>query len=152
VSREFSGADVPAGAPLLILGDLNALSPNDAAIYNKHHLASELDRTKIDTGISKHGLATKFLTANGKAVNYAMIQTFMRAGYVDLQPLQGLAPPWRLPKLSAQAEAEEGGSYWPMNTVPTAMHADAMHAAPMRLVWRLSLSLSPKVSANDRGQ
>lgn len=76
---------MPEDAPLLILGDLNCLSPHDAATYDALHLAAVLDKKKINTGVSKHGLGAKFLTADGKGVNYNIFSEFLRAGYADLQ-------------------------------------------------------------------
>eukprot|EP01046_Picozoa_sp_COSAG06_P065960 COSAG06_NODE_16431_length_1002_cov_0.684385_1_plen_298_part_01 len=63
-------SSVPPDTPLLILGDLNCLSPHDATRYDELHLASVLDKKKIATGKTKHGLAAKFLSKDGKVVNY----------------------------------------------------------------------------------
>ena len=169
----------PPDVPLVIMGDLNSLSPLDISTYTKHSLASTLDKTKIQTSKSKDMLAAKFLTEGGKAVNYAVMEHFYSQGFVDVRPLRGAEPSWPLPEVSAVAEAQEGG--WVFNSVPvlppplqhfshrclggggwggddslerrtvigcsqitgsaaqvpTGMHNDAMHAAPMRLDYCL---------------
>ena len=120
-------ASVAAGVPLLILGDLNCLSPHDAETYDAWHLASVLDKKKIQTGKSKHGLASKFLTKRGDAVNYATFNAFLAAGFTDLQP-----------QASAGQQARHETAKWARQTVPTSLHDDAMHAAPMRLDYALA--------------
>ena len=108
--------------------------------YNELHLASVLDKKKIATGKSKHGLAAKFLTENGKAVNYEIFQQFMAAGFADLRPATGSTPPWQLPPTAKpRSSTISGGSgEWPSQSVPTSLHDDAMHAAPMRLDYALA--------------
>lgn len=98
-----------------------------------------LDKKKIATGKSKHGLAAKFLTKDGKAVNYEIFSQFMVAGYADLRPAAIATPPWQLPPTSS------GGSVkWPRQSVPTSLHDDAMHAAPMRLDYALANSAAQR--------
>ena len=105
-------ASVAAGVPLLILGDLNCLSPHDAETYDAWHLASVLDKKKIQTGKSKNGLASKFLTKKGDAVNYAPFNAFLAAGFTDLQP-------------QADQQARHETANWARQPVPTSMSESA---------------------------
>lgn len=114
--------------------------------YNELHLASVLDKKKIATGKSKHGLAAKFLTKDGKAVNYEIFEEFMVAGYADLRPAATVVPPWQLPATAKPRSPTHSGDIveWPSQSVPTSLHDDAMHAAPMRLDYALANSAAQR--------
>lgn len=106
-----------------------------------------LDKKKIATGKTKHGLAAKFLTENGKAVNYDIFEQFMNAGFADLRPASGTTPPWQLPptaKPRSLPPTGETSGEWPRQSVPTSLHDDAMHAAPMRLDYALANSAAQR--------
>ena len=73
-------------------------------------------------------------------MNYEIFQQFMTAGFADLRPATGSTPPWQLPPTAKpRSSTPSGGSgEWPSQSVPTSLHDDAMHAAPMRLDYALA--------------
>ena len=145
VARRAAALDA-AGVPVLVLGDLNTLSPLDAPAHARAGLAARL--------AASPALARKFL-APGGAIDYAPMAALLAAGLVDL------AHP--APPAAATAPAAEGGggggggdgeaaaavcAAEPGVTVPTLGGADAMHAAPMRLDYALA---SPRAAALAAG-
>ena len=97
--------------PLLLLGDLNALSPHDAAM----HVASDLARKLAGTSVWQ-----KFSAApSGGTIDYSVLRT-----------LTSSSPSSSLADLQRAATAQP--------TVPTNRGGDPRHAAPMRLDYALA--------------
>ena len=113
--------------PLLLLGDLNSLSPRDAAAHTKIGLAKRLSRTRSWSKFSvNERLDYSILTALTEQV---LGGPEGDVGLIDLQaePLGGEG--------DADDYYEEHGV-----TVPTERGGDKAHAAPMRLDYALGSS------------
>ena len=104
-------ARVPPRAPFLLVGDLNTLSPADRAL----HEAAALPAV-IRSGPHAKALGKKFLTRSGDAVDYAPMAALLdgSAALIDVAPPRGSC------------------------TVPTAINADKMHFARLRLDYALA--------------
>jgi len=103
-------ARVPPRAPFLLVGDLNTLSPADRALHEAAALPSV-----IRSGPNAKALAKKFLARGGGAVDYAPMAALLdAAALVDVAPPRGAC------------------------TVPTAINADKMHFARLRLDYALA--------------
>jgi len=95
------------GTPVVLLGDLNALSPEDREVHD-HALLR-------DSVLSQNpGLALKFLDVDGADVDYVTLNTLLGAGFHD-------------PGCGVPAST----------SVPTEVSTDLNHAAAMRLDYAL---------------
>ena len=107
-----------ADEPLLVMGDLNSLSPLDKAAYAQAGLLQHL--LAIKNKDARERVIKKFLRTHPSlrgsfAIDYSPIQSFLNFGYVDY----------------VGERAKEAGSL--LHTVPTMLQLDYMHAARMRL-------------------
>ena len=100
--------------PVLLLGDLNALSSRDAAEHAASGLAARLVASKSASKFAADGTGVA-PSVNGYRIDYAVLSALTRDALVDLLPNGSLLP-----------------------TVPTPKRSgDPRHVAPMRLDYAL---------------
>ena len=149
-----------AARGLVLMGDLNTLSPLDAPEHEAIGLAARL--------AADPALARKFLRpATELGIDYAPMATLLRGGLHDAghatsqraaRELAPLAPPPEdsatgavdgaadgAGPSSASSAARAAARELHNHSVPTLINEDAMHAAPMRLDYAL---LSPALAAS----